>query len=62
MIKSNSSQGLSEETDARSCNTDSCPVSLGEGKNINVLRSDNTPVYFQGANHIYDYITFKYSM
>jgi len=36
MIKSNSSQGLSEETDARSCNTDSCPVSLGEGKNINV--------------------------
>ena len=41
MIKSNSSQGLSEETDARSCNTDSCPVSLGEGKNINVLRSDN---------------------
>ena len=46
MIKSNSSQGLSEETDARSCNTDTCPVSLGEGKNINVLRSDNTSVKF----------------
>ena len=65
MIKSNSSQGLSEETDARSCNTDTCPVSLGEGKNINVLRSDNTSVillYFEGPNHISDDINFKYSM